>query len=101
MASADAVRFATGLAEHGDQVALITPAGPVTYRDLADRARAVARQLGAPQELGGQELDGPRRLVLIEGANTAGTIAAYLGAMSAGHPVLLCPAEAAGAMTAA
>ncbi|WP_349307002.1 AMP-binding protein [Rhodococcus sp. USK13] len=81
------VPFARRLDEYGDAPALITPDGTVTYSELAARVETRARQLG-----------GIRRLVLICGANDVETIATYLAALAAGHPVLLAPGDkAAGA----
>ncbi|MEW2034743.1 AMP-binding protein [Streptomyces roseifaciens] len=74
------VPFARALATHGDRTALITPAGEVSYRELAERVTAVAERLG-PR----------RRLVLLAGANTADALVVHLAALAAGHPVLLAP----------
>ena len=74
--------FASSLAAHGDRIALISPGGAVSYRDLAAQVEDVARRLGDR-----------RRLVLIVGANRVEPIVAYLGALSAGHPVLLVPGD--------
>lgn len=71
-------RFACGLRSYGDAVALVTAQGPVSYADLADRAEAFAARLGAG-----------RKLVAIEAAATPRFVAAYLGALAAGHAVAL------------
>ncbi len=68
------------LAQFGDRVALHTADGAVTYADLAGRVDAVAALLGDT-----------RRLVLVEGANTVESLAAYLAALTHGHVVLLAP----------
>ncbi|MGX1791567.1 AMP-binding protein [Microbacterium sp. NPDC055312] len=61
-------------------VALCTDDGDVTYGELADLAARVRDELGTT-----------RRLVLLEAANTVPALAAYLGALAGGHPVLLAP----------
>ncbi|WP_282701071.1 AMP-binding protein [Streptomyces sp. CC219B] len=76
------VPFARDLAAHGDRVALVTPDGELTYRELADRVTATAARLGPT-----------RRLVLLAGANRADAIVTHLAALSAGHPVLLVPGD--------
>ncbi|MER5334484.1 AMP-binding protein [Micromonospora sp. NPDC002717] len=80
--TAPGVPFACGLARHGDRPALLTPAGAVSYRDLADRVRERVAILGPG-----------RRLVLLTGANRVDTIVTYLAALAAGHPLLLAPAD--------
>lgn len=73
--------FVRDLASHGDRIALtVTGETPVTYADLARRAAKVAARLA-----------GPKRLVAIEAAASAPAIAAYLGAIAAGHAVALLP----------
>jgi len=74
------VPLVTGLASHGDRVALQTPGGPLTYAQLADRVGAMATRLG-PE----------RRLVQVAGGNDIASLVAYLGALAAGCPVLLVP----------
>lgn len=66
------------LAVFGDRVALVTEQGELSYRDLAARVKQAARLLGAG-----------RRLVLVTGANSVDAVVTYLGALAAGHPVLL------------
>ena len=68
------------LASFGDQVALWTEEGTLTYAELAGRVDEVGRRLGDT-----------RRLVLVEGANTVASLTAYLGALTHGHVVLLAP----------
>lgn len=75
-------RFARELGRFGEAPALVADGETVTYRELAERAEAVARQLGTT-----------RRLVLVETANRVEAIVAYLGALSGGHPALLAPAD--------
>ncbi|MFE5922298.1 AMP-binding protein [Streptomyces sp. NPDC056468] len=74
--------FARELAAYGDRVALSTPDGDLSYRELADRVAATAERLGPV-----------RRLVLLAGANRTDALVAYLAALSAGHPVLLVPGD--------
>ena len=86
----DATRsFAHDLARRGDRLALVDPATEtlVSYADLQDRVDAVAARLGAAP-----------RLVLIEGANSIGTVATYLAALQHGHPVLLAPGGRGGSV---
>jgi non-ribosomal peptide synthetase component F len=45
------VPFASALARHGDRTAVITPAGELSYRELAGRVREVARRLGPVRRL--------------------------------------------------
>lgn len=63
-----------------ETVALCTDDGDISYGELADLTAAVRDELGTT-----------RRLVLLEGANTVPALAAYLGALAGGHPVLLAP----------
>jgi acyl-CoA synthetase (AMP-forming)/AMP-acid ligase II len=77
------------LAAYGDQVAIVTADGEISYAALAARVEAAARQLGAG-----------RRLVLIAGANTVDAVVAYLAALGAGHPVLLAPGDNPAALEA-
>ncbi|GCB53115.1 AMP-binding protein [Streptomyces sp. NL15-2K] len=74
--------FARELAAHGDRVALVTPEGELSYRDLAERVAATAERLGPV-----------RRLVLLAGANRTDALVTHLAALSAGHPVLLVPGD--------
>ncbi|MEV4641181.1 AMP-binding protein [Actinoplanes sp. NPDC049548] len=70
------------LLAHGDRPALITSRAAISYAELARRVARAARRLG-----------GGRRLVLIAGANEVEAVVAYLGALEAGHPVLLAPGD--------
>lgn len=72
--------FVAGLASFGDRPALVADGSVVTYADLAGRIGEAGLRLG-----------GVRRLVLIAGANDLDSVVAYLGALAAGHPVLLTP----------
>jgi acyl-CoA synthetase (AMP-forming)/AMP-acid ligase II len=72
--------FARELHRHGPRTALLTDAGELSYRELAERVAAVAAELGTQ-----------RRLVLLLGSNTVDAIVTYLAALSAAHPVLLAP----------
>src|SRR5574343_828368 len=79
-------RFARGLEERGDAVALVTGTAAtgfkhVTYAELAVRAARFAARLGAG-----------RKLVALEAAGTAEFVAAYLVARVAGHAVALLDA---------
>ncbi|GAP46676.1 AMP-dependent synthetase and ligase [Streptomyces azureus] len=76
------VPFARELAAYGDRVALITPEGELSYRELAERVADTAERLGSV-----------RRLVLLAGANRVDPLVTYLAALSAGHPVLLVPGD--------
>jgi acyl-CoA synthetase (AMP-forming)/AMP-acid ligase II/acyl carrier protein len=76
------VSFIWDLARFGRRTALVTSTGAVSYRELDQRASDVSGQLS-----------GDRRLVVLRGSNTAPTIAAYLGALRAGHPVLIAPPD--------
>ncbi|GAC1398623.1 MAG: AMP-binding protein [Mycobacterium sp.] len=62
---------------HGEKVAVLTDSQQMSYRDLADTVADIAR-----------ELDGPRRLVLVETRNDLATLVHYLAAMAGGHVVL-------------
>lgn len=77
-------RFVTALETHGDRVALITPDGELSYRDLAARVHGTARRLGRE-----------RRLVLLAASNTVESVVTYLAALSGGHVVLLVPGDRA------
>ena len=83
-------RFAADLARHGARTALVTSDGTLTYEQLAARVDDVAARLGPA-----------RRLVLLEAAHTVEAVVGYLGALAAGCPVLLVPATATAALTAA
>ncbi|HVF75683.1 MAG TPA: AMP-binding protein [Acidimicrobiales bacterium] len=75
MRSALHAGFAAGLDSHGDRVAV---AGQLTYRQLAQRADDVGAALGTE-----------RRLVLLRARNDVDSLVAYLGALRAGHVVLV------------
>ncbi len=64
----------------GARTAVHTAEGTLSYDDLADRVEAIAERLGPT-----------RRLVLVEGANTVESLAAYLAVVTAGHVALLTP----------
>ena len=66
------------LSAHGERLAVRTDEEELTYLDLADRVGQVAARLGTT-----------RRLVLVEGRNTLEGLVGYLGALTAGHVVLL------------
>ncbi|KUL21058.1 AMP-dependent synthetase [Streptomyces regalis] len=76
------VPFTRALAAYGDRVALITPDGDLSYRELAERVTATAERLGPV-----------RRLVLLAGANRTDALVTHLAALWAGHPVLLVPGD--------
>lgn len=73
------IPFVDGLEAFGDRVAVLGEE-TLTHRELADRAAAVAAELGPV-----------RRLVAVEGANTAAGLAGYLGALTGGHVAWLLP----------
>ncbi|HEX4978719.1 MAG TPA: AMP-binding protein [Acidimicrobiales bacterium] len=64
-----------------------------TYGDLAAEAEAVEERL--------RSASGARRLVLVEAANDAESVAAYLGALAGGHVVLLSHGGATDALAGA
>lgn len=70
------------LRRHGGRTALVQDSSALSYAALADRVEQARRALGDV-----------RRLVLLIGAHDTGTVAAYLGALAGGHPVLLVPGE--------
>lgn len=87
------VPLARDLAVHGDRVALHTPTGDISYRELAERVAATAERLGPV-----------RRLILLAGANRPDALVVHLAALASGHPLLLVPGDsdsAIGALTAA
>jgi acyl-coenzyme A synthetase/AMP-(fatty) acid ligase/peptidoglycan/LPS O-acetylase OafA/YrhL len=69
-----------GLAAFGGRIALVTADEEISYEDLAARVARAAAALGAT-----------RRLVLVAGANSVDAVVGYLGALAAGHVVLLVP----------
>lgn len=74
--------FVTGLRRHGTRTALISGSEQLTYAALADRVDDAAAALA-----------GTRRLVLVPASATVAALVGYLGALAAGHVVLLAPAE--------
>jgi len=68
------------LASFGDRTAIVTADEELSYRELARRAARASRALGLS-----------RRLVLVAGANSVDAVVGYLGALTAGHAVLLAP----------
>lgn len=70
------------LARHGDRPAVLTADGVLSYRELASRVDAVAASLGTE-----------RRLVVLAARNDLDSLVGYLAALSAGHPLLLAPAD--------
>ncbi|WP_043444247.1 AMP-binding protein [Arthrobacter sp. L77] len=77
----------TDLARHGDRPAILTADGVLSYRGLAARVDDVVVRLGTE-----------RRLVLLAARNDTDTLVAYLAAVTAGHPLLLVPADKPAAM---
>ncbi len=73
----------TGLRAHGERPAIVTAAATRSYADLARAVDAAAEGLG-----------GPRRLVMVQMRATFDSVVAYLGALQAGHVVLLTAADA-------
>jgi acyl-CoA synthetase (AMP-forming)/AMP-acid ligase II len=76
------VPFAAALETFGDRTALLTGDAALTYRELARRADEIATRLGSV-----------RRLVLVAADNDVATVVGYLGALRAGHVVLLAPRD--------
>ncbi|TLM88168.1 AMP-binding protein [Pseudarthrobacter sp. NamE5] len=70
------------LARHGDRPAVYTPDGVLSYRELASLVDHVAARLGTE-----------RRLVVLAARNDLDSLVGYLAALSAGHPLLLAPAD--------
>jgi acyl-CoA synthetase (AMP-forming)/AMP-acid ligase II len=73
--------FVTGLRHHGARTALISGPERLSYAELADRVDDAAAALA-----------GTRRLVLVPASATVAGLVGYLGALAAGHVVLLAPA---------
>ena len=77
--SATTVADFGSLGRFGDATALVDDSGAeVSYAELARRCDAFAKALGAR-----------RQLVLLQAANDAGSVVAYLSALAAGHVVIL------------
>jgi acyl-CoA synthetase (AMP-forming)/AMP-acid ligase II len=74
-------RLLDHLRGHGERVAVLTDTQQLSYHKLADAVADIA-----------QELDGPRRVVLLETRNDLATLEHYLAAMTRGHVVLPVPA---------
>jgi acyl-CoA synthetase (AMP-forming)/AMP-acid ligase II/F0F1-type ATP synthase assembly protein I len=75
----DLLFFARRLERFGDAPALILESGEtLTYAELARRADDFGERLGAE-----------RSLLLIEAENQVEAVIAYLGALRAGHPIIL------------
>ena len=70
------------LARHGDRPAVLTGDRVLSYRELASRVGAVASRLGTE-----------RRLVALAARNDLDSLVGYLAALSAGHVLLLAPAD--------
>ncbi len=81
---APATRLVLGrdLGAFGERTALVTADGEIPYADLAVRVERAAHSLSET-----------RRLVMVAGANTVDAVVGYLGALAAGHVVLLVPDE--------
>ncbi|MEX5269856.1 AMP-binding protein [Kocuria sabuli] len=79
--------FAAGLARHGERPAVLTDRGVLSYRELSERVDDVAARLGMQ-----------RRLVVLAAANDVDSLVGYLAALTAGHPVLLVPADKPGVL---
>ena len=76
------VPLARDLARHGARPALVHGDTRLTYAELAERVAEVGRRLGPV-----------RRLVLLCAANEPDAVATHLGALAAGHVVLLVPGD--------
>jgi acyl-CoA synthetase (AMP-forming)/AMP-acid ligase II len=70
------------LARYGDRPAVLTSDGVLTYRELAFRVDDLAVRLGTV-----------RRLVVLAARNDLDSLVGYLAALSAGHVLLLAPAD--------
>lgn len=81
--------FVSGLRRHGDRVALVSAGATLTYDELADRVEAA-----------GTALRGERRLVAVAVRATPAAVVDYLGALAAGHVVLLVPGSDPDALAA-
>ena len=89
-ATTQGVSFVAQLASHGAAVALVDHDGTeVTYGELADLVDDTASRLGSS-----------RRLVHLVGAGDLSSVVWYLGALQAGHAVLLTGPDHADAMGA-
>ncbi len=81
------------LAAYGERPAFVGPevdGAALSYAGLAERVEGVAASLGTA-----------RRLVLVRGGNNVECLVAYLGAMAAGHPILLAGDDSADTLVAA
>jgi acyl-CoA synthetase (AMP-forming)/AMP-acid ligase II len=78
LAAPSAVPFASRLADLGDRPALIADDAVLSYAELAERVAEEGLRLGAA-----------RRLVLVAVRNDLASVVSYLGALAAGHVVLL------------
>ena len=76
------VGFAAELARFADSPAVLTNDGTISYRQLAERVEAVVDRLGPV-----------RRLAVLTASNNLDSLVAYLAALSAGHPLILVPAD--------
>jgi acyl-coenzyme A synthetase/AMP-(fatty) acid ligase len=84
------VNFAAALETHGAQPALILADGAtLSYQALAQRADAIYAAAGAPPQ---------RTLVALEAVNSAAAVCAYLGALRAGHALLLIDGQLDGVL---
>jgi acyl-coenzyme A synthetase/AMP-(fatty) acid ligase len=70
------------LTAHGERVAIVTESEEISYRRLAALVAGAAARLGTG-----------RRLVLLAGRNDVDAVVAYLGALAAGHVVLMAPGD--------
>ena len=77
----------TDLRRWGSRPALIAADDSMTYAELADRVDSMAWR-------------DDRRLVLVPGANTIETLAAYVSAIANGHVVLLAPGDSPASLEA-
>lgn len=75
--------WVAGLSAHGERPAVVTADATTSYTDLARAVDAVADRLA-----------GARRLVMVQVDASAESVIAYLGAVRAGHVVLLAAAGA-------
>lgn len=83
------VAFAAELGRFAESPAVITAAGTLSYRQLADRVASAVERLGPV-----------RRLALLEATNDVDSLVAYLAALAGGHPLILVPGGKPAALTA-
>ncbi|GAC1499889.1 MAG: AMP-binding protein [Pseudarthrobacter sp.] len=76
------VPFAADLSSYGNRPAIIADGLTLTYRELAQRVRDLALELGTQ-----------RRLIALAASNDVESLVAYLAALASGHPLILLPED--------